>query len=199
MSDQKTLSVYADKVRDYDATFAGHDSPYVHDFIAAVPKEAHVLDLGCGTGQWSLAMAKAGLLVHARDASREMLALVAEHANLTKTQATFDDLSEDNTFDGVFASFSLLHAPRDDMPRHLSSIARALKPCGHLYLGMKTGSGEGRDDLGRYYAYYTRGELDERLAEAGFEILSVVEAEERGLAGTLDPTIHILARLSEDG
>ena len=94
--------------------------PYVHDFIAAVPKEAHVLDLGCGTGQWSLAMAKAGLLVHARDASREMLALVAEHANLTKTQATFDDLSEDNTFDGVFASFSLLHAPRDDMPRHLS-------------------------------------------------------------------------------
>ena len=53
---------------------------------------------------------------------------------------------------------------------------------------------------GDIYAYYTpRANWMNGSPIAGFEILSVVEAEERGLAGTLDPTIHILARLSEDG
>ena len=49
---------------------------------------------------------------------------------------------------GFGASYSLLHAPRAEMPRHLAAIARALRPDGVLSLTLKEGQGEARDPGG---------------------------------------------------
>ena len=79
-------------------------------------------------------------------------------------QSSFSDLREQGVYDGVWANFSFLHEPRSEFPGHLSRIAAALKPEGILHLAMKTGSGESRDQLGRYYTFYSADEL------RGFEL-----------------------------
>jgi SAM-dependent methyltransferase len=106
----------------------------------------------------------------------------------------FDDLAEMGAYDAVWASFSLLHAPRSAFPRHLAAVARALRSPGYLYLGMKLGQGEARDSLGRFYAYFSAEELRRHLAEAGFSILDTATGAGTGLAGTTDPFILITAR-----
>ena len=69
-----------------------------------------------------------------------------------------------------------------------------MKPGAHLFLGMKLGTGEARDDIGRFYTYYTEPALREHLEDAGLTVLSAETGEGRGLAGTLDPYILIIAR-----
>ena len=148
------------------------------------------LDLPGGrTDRDGLPLALAGLLIYlgayGEDAARREADLLGG--------PTFDDLDAVDTFDGIWASFSLLHAPKSDFARHLAAIGTALRRAGHLHLGMKLGTGERRDTLGRFYAYYTEAELAEALRAAGFTILDSVTAEGQGLAGTVDPFVLMTA------
>ena len=110
--------------------------------------------------------------------------------------ARHDDLTETAAYDGVWASFSLLHAPKADFPHHLAAIHTALRPSGTLYLGLKLGAGEHRDTLGRFYAYYEEPELRDLLAQAGFADISSTSGEGAGLAGTVDCFILLTATRS---
>ena len=105
-----------------------------------------------------------------------------------------DDFDAVNTYDGIWANFSLLHAPRAKFPDHIAAIKTALREDGILHLGLKTGSGSQRDALGRLYSFHTVTELTSILESADFEILSITEGQEAGLAGTVDPFVIILAR-----
>ncbi|MFQ6547204.1 class I SAM-dependent DNA methyltransferase [Aestuariibius sp. 2305UL40-4] len=191
--DRETLAVYDAKATEYAATFDAKPSTALANFIAAMPRDAHVLDLGCGPGTSARTMAEAGLTVTATDASPEMVALASRVPGITVREEDFDALTGTDLYDSVWASFSLLHAPRAAFPRHLAAIATALKPGGRLHLGLKTGTGEGRDALGRFYTYYTPSELRDLLQAAGFTLLETTEGRERGLAGSVDPYILIAA------
>ena len=170
MTDPDTIRVYDDRAADYaDLTDnAVSDDPSLAAFIAALPSGGLVLDLGCGPGAAAAVMAQAGLRVEATDASSEMVAMAARHPGVTARQAVFDDITGSNVYDGIWASFSLLHAPRTDFPTHLGALHKALKPGGVFFIGMKTGTGQARDTLGRLYTYYTAPELDTYLTQAGF-------------------------------
>nr|WP_254441610.1 class I SAM-dependent methyltransferase [Ruegeria arenilitoris] len=151
-----------------------------------------VLDLGSGPGSDSGFFLRQGLRVRALDATPAFV----EHARANGVDAhsgTFDDVTETAEYDGVYASFSLLHAPRADFPRHLAAIHRALKPAGVFFLGLKLGTGEHRDELGRYYTYFTRPEIETALVEAGFVIDRVTTGMGKGLAGSYDGFILVLA------
>lgn len=195
MSDDRTLSVYDARAADYADRFArsGPD-PRLDAFLDALPPGGTVLDLGCGPGTAAARMAQRGFIAEATDASAAMVALAASHPGVTARLASFDDLDACARYDGVWASFSLLHAPRAAMPRHLQAIHRALRPDRLLMLGLKTGTGESRDALGRFYTFYTEPEITGLLAAIGFEILSRDTGEEVGLAGTLDPWLILTAR-----
>ena len=56
--------------------------------------------------------------------------------------ARFDELDAVARYDGIWANFSLLHAPRAEMPGNLARISRALRPGGWLHLGLKLGQGD---------------------------------------------------------
>ena len=193
MSDDRTLAVYAKRARDY--ANLQPDAPFetLSAFIARLPEGARVLDLGCGPGHDSGHMAKAGLAVEALDASPEMVALARASHGVDAWQGRFDDLDAHARYDGIWASFSLLHAPRADMPRHLAAIARALKPGGLLGLSLKEGTGEGRDRLGRFYTFYTEDDLRALLADVGLTIRDVTRGEGRGLDGSASTWISVLA------
>ena len=198
MADRETLGVYDEQAEDYARKFGGWEvNKHLQAFIDALPCGAKVLDLGCGPGFAAAAMCKAGLDVDAWDASPEMARIGQDRLNLAIAIKGFDELAAANHYDGIYANFSLLHAPKADMPRHLARIARALKSGGQFHIGMKTGTGEHRDTLGRFYAYYEDTELTRLLADAGLIVTSRTTGADVGLAGTKDTWIIMRARKND--
>jgi SAM-dependent methyltransferase len=192
--DRETLAAYAARLDDYARmTDAQADDPGLAAFIAALPAGARVLDLGCGPGRAAARMAAAGLTVEATDAAPGMVEMAARTPGVTARLASFDDISGTDLYDGIWASFSLLHAPRADMPRHLAALRRALKPGGLFHVGMKTGTGERRDSLGRFYAYYTGDELHALLNAAGLLPVASRTGRDAGLEGAPEDWITITA------
>ena len=198
MADRETQAVYAARAADY-VKMVETETPDAHlaAFIAALPKRARALDLGCGPARATATMRAAGIDCDALDASPEFAALARDRFGINVRVADFADLDPETEYDGIYANFSLLHAPKAHMPDHLARIARALKPGGLLHLGLKTGEGEHRDSLGRFYAYYTEPELDGLLAAAGLTPVMRWHGEEAGLAGTVDPWIILHARKTD--
>ena len=198
MADEETLGVYRAKAEDYARMVAGIGSNrHLDAFIAALPAGAHVLDLGCGTGNASAAMVEAGLTIDPWDGSPEMAKVARDQFGLDVQVKTFDMLTAIEAYDGVYANFSLLHAPKADMPANLDRCAQALKPSGILHLGLKTGSGEARDKLGRFYAYYSDAEITGLLEAAGLSVTSRVTGEEAGLDGAVAPWIITKAKKND--
>lgn len=193
-ADDETLRVYAAKHADYAAmSGAGRPGHALRRFVEALPPAGRVLDLGCGPGLDAAFMAQSGLLVDATDATPAMVH-EARNRGLAARVARFDELDAVAAYDGIWASFSLLHAPRAALPDHLAAIATALKPGGHFQIGMKTGTGERRDRLGRFYTYVTRDELVALLAAAGLRVIHETETRDKGMAGSVEPGILIFSR-----
>ncbi len=191
--DKRTIDAYTARVADYlKIPLPPEQLEARQAFADAVEAGGYVLDLGSGPGSDSAFLMRQGLKVRALDATPTFV----EHARDNGVDAylgTFDDVTEAKEYDGVYASFSLLHAPRSDFPRHLSAIHKALKSGGQLFLGMKLGTGEHRDDINRYYTYYTQPEIEEALTTAGFTIDRTVQGIGKGLAGSYDGFILVFA------
>ncbi|MDW3224571.1 MAG: class I SAM-dependent methyltransferase [Paracoccaceae bacterium] len=195
MSDNETLKVYGDKAAEYADMLKDvvAKDPLLAAFIADIPKGGTVLDLGCGPGDFAAEMARAGLVVTAYDPVPEMVEMAAAHAGVTARQASFDDLNAENEYDGIWANFSLLHAAREDMPRHLTQIATALNPGGRFHIALKSGEGSKRDRVGRFYTYYTDSELTGLLEDAGFAVTYRATGSGKGLDGQEAPWICLSA------
>ena len=115
--------------------------------IHALDLQPHhnVLDLCCGQGRHSVALAKTGLSVTGVDLSEEMLAIARSTADaagvpLTLRQADMRRLPDDlkDRFDAVinmFSSFGYLESEEDDQ-EVLHQIAKALKPGGKLLMDL---------------------------------------------------------------
>ena len=196
MTDKRTIAVYDAKADDY-ARLVSRDKPDrdLQAFLDAMPKGGRALDLGCGPGNSAAIMREAGLEVEAWDASEQMVELARRKEGVTVRKATFDALEGEraDSFDGIWANFSLLHAPKEDLPRHLNAIRKVIKTGGLFHIGMKLGEGEHRDRIGRQYSYYTLEELISLIETAGFAPQRIREGEEAGLSGETSPFAVILS------
>ena len=123
-----------------------------------------------------------------------MIEMADRHPAVTAKLATFEDVDGNAIYDGVWANFSLLHAPRAEMPDHLSKISRALKPGGRFHIAVKTGSGSHRDSIGRLYTYYTEEELTKLVENAGLSVFDRAEGVSAGLSGEDAHWICLAAR-----
>ena len=197
--DSKTLDFYDHAAEEYAEKFAlegpGKD---MLEFMALLPAGGRVLDLGCGPGKSSAHLRDAGFEADAIDASAGMLEIARTRFGIHGTLATFEQLDAEDLYDGVWANFSLLHASRADMPAHFGRIYRALKPGGVLHLGLKLGENEKRDELGRFYTYFSEAELDTLLDAAGFTTIEKEFGHGKGMAGNEEPYIVIRARAGKD-
>ncbi len=192
-ADLETIAVYDTRSHEYATRTTGRSAePGLVDFVSELPPGAHLLDLGCGPGDSAHRFLKAGFSVDAVDASPAMISRAAE-LGVAARRATFDEIDARNLYDGIWASYSLLHAPRADMPGHLTRLHRALKPGGRFHIGMKLGTGEKRDRLGRLYVYYTETELLGLLEAAGFTPTTRARRVDVGLDGTAYDGIWIHA------
>ena len=197
MSDQETMQAYASAANEYADKFADADNENqeadLHAFLHFIPAGGRVLDLGCGPGHWAAKLQDLGLFVDAMDASPEMARMAKSRFDLDVQVGAFEDLTVKNRYNGIWANFSLLHAPRADFPKHLARIHRALRSGGCLSIGMKIGTGEHRDHLGRFYAYYGEQELRDLLTDAGFTVTRSRLGNGKGLAGSDDTFVVMTA------
>ncbi|HXR91522.1 MAG TPA: class I SAM-dependent methyltransferase [Steroidobacteraceae bacterium] len=107
----------------------------------AIPADARILEMGCGTGQMSLYLARADRLVIAADLSRSSLLLgqaAARRFGLTRVQFVETDLHSPGVragaFDVVYASGVLHHTPN---PRvSFARIASLAQPGGIVIVGL---------------------------------------------------------------
>lgn len=195
MTDRETIALYDARAAEYaDAVATPEPSPRLAAFIAALPAGGRALDLGCGPGAAAAAMAAAGIEVEALDASAGMVALARERYRVAARQGTFAEVDTGRAYHGVWANFSLLHAPRAEMPAHLARLHAALAPGGLLHIGLKTGTGERRDRIGRLYTYYTEAEIAGLLAAAGFAVIDRESGRETGFDGVEADWIVLWAR-----
>ncbi len=197
MTDARTIAVYDRRAADYAQHNAGQPNADLAAFIAAMPKNGQVLELGCGPGTAARQMKESGLYVDAIDASAAMVDIACA-AGVKARRGTFDDVTASDAYDGIWASFSLLHAAPIDLPRHLAAIAHALRPSGLFHIAMKLGSGQQRDRIDRLYTYVTEDQLLRLLSDVGLHAVSVRTGVDKGLAGTDDAFIVIQARKDAD-
>ena len=104
-----------------------------------------VLDLCCGQGRHSIALAKTGLDVTGVDLSEEMLAIAASEAdkagvtlNLRRADMRQLPIDFENRFDAIinmFSSFGYLESESDDQ-QVLHQAAKVLKPGGRLMMDL---------------------------------------------------------------
>jgi trans-aconitate methyltransferase len=191
MIDAQTIAAYDARIDDYLKLTPDRPGRHLRHMIATLGTGAKVLDLGCGPATSSVHLRAAGIIPDPVDASPEMVALANKMHDINARISSFDTLDADQLYDGVWANFSLLHAPKADFPGHLVRIHRALKPNGLFIIGMKLGSDSARDQFGRLYTYYSAAELTMHLETAGFGVTDTHFGESAGLAGIVEPWVII--------
>jgi SAM-dependent methyltransferase len=107
----------------------------------AIPGDASVLEMGCGTGQMSLYLARANRIVIGADLTRASLRLGADAArrfDLDQVQFIETDLHHPGlragSFDVVYSSGVLHHTP--DPSAAFASLARLARPGGTIIVGV---------------------------------------------------------------
>jgi SAM-dependent methyltransferase len=192
--DDDTLQFYRRNAEAY-AGWAKAPSSRLKGFLALLPPEGSILELGCGAGNHSAEMLAAGFKLRATDGSPEMAEIASRKLRHPVETMLFDQLNEDGTYDGVWASACLLHVPRDELADILRRIRRALKPEGIFYASFKVGEGDGRDNLGRYYNYPSPERLQATYAAAGaWRSISSGTSEIKSFDETPATMLHLMVR-----
>ena len=156
---EQTLAFYD---RNTDAFVAGSRDVDLREiqtrFLACLPLHALILDFGCGSGRDTKAFLEAGYRVEAVDGSEKICAAASEYTGIPVRKMLFQELAERERYDGIWASASLLHLTKGELPEVLGRIERALKPGCVMYASFKYGEFEGLRD-GRYYTDFTEETL----------------------------------------
>ena len=191
-ADHETLNVYDAEAETYEARVAEKSAPGLQEFLVKLPEGADVLDLGCGPGMSSVEFQNAGHLVDAVDGSAAMVERALANG-VNARQALFSEIDGREFYDGIWANFSLLHLPKAEFEPTLSRLRATLKPDGVFHIGMKIGTGEDRDRLGRFYSYYQPEELEAALERSGFTPLTRTLGAGRGLEGSISEYMVVLS------
>jgi SAM-dependent methyltransferase len=125
---------YRARAGQYDQEYAANADVLGPDrILPELPIEGDVLELACGTGQWTLRLAGRATSLTAVDGAPEMLAVAARRTAGRAVDYRRVDLFEwrpDRRYDRVFFGFWLSHVPPERYPAFWSMVAGALRPGG---------------------------------------------------------------------
>lgn len=175
-------------------------------FLAALPRGAQVLDLGCGSGDVMRLLATGGFRAEGIDISEEQVRLALQ-ADLDVQQGEALDFlaSRSGTYDGIVAVDFIEHFTKDELLQLLEAVALALKPGGSLLI--QTPNGDGLFAAQIIYGDLTHEtilnprSLHQALTLSGFEDVTIYEAGPApvGVGGTVRsivwPVVRTAARL----
>ena len=144
-----------------ESTLTVDMQPLYQRFLPLLPKQAHILDAGCGSGRDAKQFIEQGYKVTAFDASAKIAALAEKEIGQPVSAQRLQDIQYQNQFDGIWACASLLHVPTKELPDVFRRLTRALKPQGVIYCSFKYGQGE----------YEKQGRRFTDMDEAGLQAL----------------------------
>jgi ubiquinone/menaquinone biosynthesis C-methylase UbiE len=147
------------------------------EFASLLPKNAKVLDVGCGAGvPVARFLVESGFQVVGIDFSEGMLKLARKNV----AQATFasKDMTKldfaDNSFDGLTAFYSIIHVPREKHSRLFASFHRILKPEGIILASMGPDEWEATDEYygtSMFWSQYSPEKSLQLIKDAGFQTI----------------------------
>ncbi len=137
----KSIAYYNENAQDFFHRTVHIDLlPFYQKFLSFLPKRAHILDLGCGSGRDAQYFKHQNFKITALDASEELIKLASSYLGQEVLLLKFQDLTFQNMFEGIWANASLLHVPYEDLNSILKKIHAALKKKGILYASFKYGN-----------------------------------------------------------
>jgi len=177
------------------------DLAAVAAFAADLGPGARVLEIGSAGGRDAGLLEDAGLSVRRTDVSPGFVALMrADGQDADLLDPLTDDLDDParpgTPYDGVWASASLLHVDRHDLPTVLARLAGATRPGGLLRLWVKEGDGAAWSRHGhvagvRRFTFWRPEPLAEVLADAGWEVIDLRHVDSTVSA---EPWLDVTAR-----
>jgi 2-polyprenyl-3-methyl-5-hydroxy-6-metoxy-1,4-benzoquinol methylase len=165
--DAETLAFYDREAPKYAARKRSEQNPRLDAFLAKLHPGARILELGCGGGQDSEVMIKAGFDVTPTDGSQGLAKVAEDRLGRPVKVLKFEELDEHEAYDAVWAHACLLHVPEQRLGDVLARIRRALKPGGRFFASYKSGEGGERDNLGRYYNFPSPAGLKATYEQVG--------------------------------
>ncbi len=179
----KNARQYAISVEDFS------NKEQIDEFVELLPKNAKVLDAGCGGGRDSNSLAAKGINVIGIDLSTGLLKIAkAKYQNIQFIRGDIRKIPfKDLSFDGVWSQASLLHLETvRDIEEALVEFHRILKKDGIVHILVKARKGKEKtaiikDSLSkheRFFQYFTQEELKALLNKHRFKILIVKQYNE---------------------
>lgn len=141
-------------------------------FLDKLPKNARILDFGCGSGRDTRYFLEQGYQVDAIDGSEELCRLASQYTGIPVKHMYFQELDAEDTYDGIWACSSILHLPKVELLPVMKKMAAALKRNGIIYTSFKCSVFEGERN-GRYFTDFTMETFREFVAP--IEELSITE------------------------
>ncbi|MHA2429725.1 MAG: class I SAM-dependent methyltransferase [Promethearchaeota archaeon] len=146
-------------------------------FVDFLPKNGHVLDVGCGAGiPTGKYLVSRGLKVTGIDISDTMLEMArknvpeAEFINKDMNNLDFNK----NSFDGIISVYALFHVPKNNHPNIFKQFFKILKPGGILLFNTGTSESEGVSKFfgePMFWSNYDPKKTLEIVKSVGFSIL----------------------------
>lgn len=182
MTYSSTLGYYDDHADQfYKSTVNVEFTTMQERFLAKLQPGSYILDFGCGSGRDAKVFLEKGYKVDAVDGSRELCRLAGEYTGIKIQNMLFQDLSEVDRYDGIWACSSILHLPADELAEVMRRMATALKSKGIIYTSFKYGIFAGERN-GRYFTDMTEGTFAEFL-----DGIDGLEMEEQWITSDVRP------------
>jgi len=150
-------------------------------FLSYLKQGDTILDFGCGSGRDSAYFLEKGYEVVSTDGAEKLCELAAEYLKRPVKVMEFNELNEENQYDGIFASASIMHLEYDKLVEVFPKMIRALKDNGVIYVSFKYGDQDGY--LGK--RYYT--DMNEERFIKFLENYPELKVEESGIFGNEHP------------
>ena len=159
-----TIDYYNRNVQSFiDGTVSVDFTQIQNVFLELLPKDARILDFGCGSGRDTKYFLDCGYQVDAMDGSIELCRAASEYTGIHVKQMLFQELAEVEKYDGIWACASTLHVKKAKLPDIIRKMSLATKENGIIYVSFKYGDYEGERN-GRYFTDMTEISMKELLA-----------------------------------
>jgi SAM-dependent methyltransferase len=191
--DATTLNFYTSEAVPYAAQ-GGANHNWLKPFLEALPAGGRILELGYGGGRDSEAMLAQRFDVTPTDGTPELARQAEQRLGRPVLVLLFEDLAEQDHYDGIWANACLLHVPRAELPSIIRRIHRALKAGGIFYASFKAGLQEGRDEFGRYYNYPSPDWLRAAYGPPHWQSIEITQTHGSGYDRKPTEWLHVTAK-----
>lgn len=178
----RTLGYYDDHADEfYKSTVNVEFTTMQEQFLEKLKKGSYILDFGCGSGRDTRYFLEKGYYVDAIDGSKELCKFASEFTEIEVKNMFFEELSETNKYDGIWACSSILHLPIAELTKVMKKMVVALKENGIIYTSFKYGTFAGERN-GRFFTDMTEITFAEFIRE-----IEDLEVEEQWITSDVRP------------